>query len=40
MAKYDVEFKMTVVKAYLGGEGGYGTPAVNFGIASYSTGRK
>lgn len=34
MAKYDLAFKLAVVKAYLAGEGGYKTIANKFGIPS------
>src|SRR5690625_6038062 len=40
MAKYDLAFKLTVVKAYLAGEGGYRTLATQFEIADHSTVRK
>ena len=40
MAKYDLGFKMAVIKAYLAREDGYGTLAAKFGIADYSTVRK
>ena len=34
MSKYDKGFKITVVNAYLAGEGGYGSLAKTFGIKS------
>lgn len=34
MAKYDYHFKLKVFKAYLNGEGGYGTVAKQYGIPS------
>lgn len=37
MAKYDLAFKLAVVKAYLAGEGGYKTIANKFGIPSKKT---
>lgn len=40
MAKYDLAYKLAVVKAYLNGEDGYRTVATEFGIADHSTVRK
>lgn len=40
MAKYDLAFKLAVVKAYLNGEGGYKALATRFDIADKSTVRK
>lgn len=37
MAKYDFAFKLAVVKAYIKGEGGYGSLAKRFNIASERT---
>lgn len=37
MAKYNLAFKLVVVKAYLSGQGGYVTIAKKFNIASDST---
>lgn len=40
MSKYDFAFKLTVVTAYLAGEGGYKSLANQFSIANKSTVRK
>src|SRR5699024_11497521 len=40
MGKYDLAYKLAVVKAYLNGKGGYRTVATEFGIADHSTVRK
>ena len=40
MAKYDLAFKLAVVKAYLAGKGGYKSIANTFGIPDKSTVRK
>jgi transposase len=40
MAKYDIAFKLAVVKAYLSGGGGYRTVAEKFGIPSHNTVKK
>ena len=40
MAKYDFEFKLAVVSAYLAGEGGYKSLANQFSISDKSTVRK
>jgi len=40
MAKYDLAFKLAVVKAYLAGEGGYQFLANKFGIPSMGTVKK
>ena len=37
MVKYDGDFKLKVVNAYLAGEGGYGSLASRFGIRSKTT---
>jgi len=37
MAKYDLAYKLAVIKAYLNGEGGYSTVATEVGITDHST---
>src|SRR5699024_10295077 len=40
MVKYDLAYKLAVVKAYLNGEGGYSMIATGVGIPDHSTVRK